>query len=906
MMKTKIRNIIMLLGIFSCLTPTLISQNASFYSERFESLSDFSNWSQEKTSGSALWTLNNGLPYGDFNSAFDGQSNACFASYNYNEDQTILVSPTIDLSSAIYPILKFHLLQPIWSSDQDELQVLYRSDISNDWTILSSYNYDISTWTEMLVALPDASETYQIAFSAKSGYGYGIGLDNISISNGDTCDMIKNFNFITIKETSILISWENQGNNTYEIEYGPIGYLPGNGIRVNNINTKSTHINNLNAGEGYSLYVRVYCSNGISDWKGPYDFYTECNIAQQIPYIESFENTENALECWGVIYPSNYHNPENEIVVLDETAYSGQNSLRFSSYKVGSPYDQYLISPNFSFEDTLELSFKYKTINGSQELFKVGFSTNSDNPLNEVNWLDTVSNADADWKTYKTLVPPGSSNFVLHYCSIFEYYLFIDDVKINYPGQCDIAENVVVSNITETSAIISWESEADFYEIEYGFANTNKGKGKNIAELNHNQIELTNLIPGMDYSAYIITKCGGVKLYSDVINFTTLQTIECNPINQIYSEQITPNSAIIKWISEEGNSSWNAEYGLSGFSLGEGDLIENLTENFIQLTDLTNNTKYDIYVQAYCNESSELTNWSEKFSFTTPELHLELDDTIIIPQTNPEAILVAVDSIIYICNNTDSNITTELEFINTGKVVITAGSKITYSIVIESNNEIIHIEKTLTNDIMPSEKCSFIDKLDVTNISNLEYLSIQLTENWKSSNSQSDHITIASIFNSITFNNEINSVIEVANFPSLISAEFFSNIEQYNIDYLWNDNTCGDSRFVNNEGIYTLTVSTEFCQISKSVNVIKKADEFQNQTQYDVYPNPSQDGQINLSTNSETNINVIIYDAVGRNVYATTLSNIVKHVDLSFLAAGIYNVAFIDNDNVELKRLYIN
>ncbi|MDD2387975.1 MAG: hypothetical protein PHP52_14465 [Bacteroidales bacterium] len=56
MMKTKFRNIIILLGIFSCLTLTLISQNVSSYFDGFESLSDFSNWSQENISGSALWT----------------------------------------------------------------------------------------------------------------------------------------------------------------------------------------------------------------------------------------------------------------------------------------------------------------------------------------------------------------------------------------------------------------------------------------------------------------------------------------------------------------------------------------------------------------------------------------------------------------------------------------------------------------------------------------------------------------------------------------------------------------------------------------------------------------------------------------------------------------------------------
>ena len=894
---------IILLEIFSLLTLPLISQNNFLYSDGFESLSDFSNWSQEKISGNALWILESGLTYGDINTAQDGQTNACFSSFNYNSDQTMLISPTIDLSQSENTILTFYHIQPAWSSDQDILNIYYRSNSSNNWTLLKTIEYSIEIWTKELIALPDASENYQIAFSATSGYGYGIGIDNLTIQNGEACDPIKNFNFINIKETSTLINWETNCNSTFEIEYGSLGYEIGNGQRINNISKTTHYINDLNPGEAYSLYIRSYCEQGISEWSGPYNFVTECAIGQQIPYTESFENASNPLECWSIFYPSDSHNPENDVTVNNDQQFSGQNSLRFSSYEVGSPYDQYLISPELNINDTLEISFKYRALEGSDESFEFGLSTNSDAPLSFVSWNETVTDANESWKTYKALILPGTTNFVIHYNSIYEYYLYIDDIRINYPGQCDVANNLMASEIAETSAKISWEGSADVFKIEYGFAGFNKGDGFTVSETNDNSANLYDLIPGTEYYAYVITNCGGTEIYSEPISFTTDETFICNAVNQIYAESIATNEALIVWESTEEQTSWNIEYGLTGFTQGEGITFENLFDPAIEIKYLEANTTYDFYVQVYCDENNEYTDWSQKFTFTTnPEFIVQLPDHIDI--VKPTVDLIALDSTIYICDNSNYEIKIDFALTNTSEIKILEGAKIPYTIELQSKNQVIPMNIELPCCILPGKTYNFSENVEISNPNESDLITIGLSSLWRDNSYSSDIIEVFIVSNDIRFDNETDGIIQVDQLPEFISADYESNFDYSSISYIWNDNVLGESRIVNTEGSYSITISTDFCEITKSVNVDKIIDE--NQNQFDIYPNPSQNGQLNLINNSNEIINVEIYDAAGRNVFSTSLSNVVEEIDLSNLAAGIYNVAFIQNDNVELKRLYID
>jgi hypothetical protein len=60
------------------------------------------------------------------------------------------------------------------------------------------------------------------------------------------------------------------------------------------------------------------------------------------------------------------------------------------------------------------------------------------------------------------------------------------------------------------------------------------------------------------------------------------------------------DSAVVSWTDTSGTStSWNIEYGVSGFILGSGTVV-NTTSNPDTVGGLMPNSNYDFYVTAIC------------------------------------------------------------------------------------------------------------------------------------------------------------------------------------------------------------------------------------------------------------------------------------------------------------------
>jgi len=100
------------------------------------------------------------------------------------EDKIMLIMPVYDFSSFDYLHLTFWHIQVPMFSFQDELKVLYKADISDDWTVLKHYTNATNEWTEKRVDLQNLSSTYYIAFEANEKSGRGVGIDDVSIDLG--------------------------------------------------------------------------------------------------------------------------------------------------------------------------------------------------------------------------------------------------------------------------------------------------------------------------------------------------------------------------------------------------------------------------------------------------------------------------------------------------------------------------------------------------------------------------------------------------------------------------------------------------------------------------------------------------------------------------------------------------
>ncbi len=90
----------------------------------------------------------------------------------------------------------------------------------------------------------------------------------------------------------------------------------------------------------------------------------------------------------------------------------------------------------------------------------------------------------------------------------------------------------------------------------------------------------------------------------------------CLPPSALTATGVTSTTANLGWTENGTATTWNIEWGTTGFTPGSGTLITGTTTNPQALSGLSPNTSYEFYVQADCGGNGSST-WSGPFSFTT-------------------------------------------------------------------------------------------------------------------------------------------------------------------------------------------------------------------------------------------------------------------------------------------------
>lgn len=180
------------------------------FTETFETSStSLSCWSQKQETGSGNWTYATGSSGGAITSANTGARNARFVSSSpsgANSPITKLISPNIDLSTSVNPVLEFYYGQESWTSDQNQLKVYYSNDGGTNWNLLKTYTDNVNVWTKDEILLPNKSSNYKIAFEGINNYGYANVIDDVSIK-----EVVPKIDF------SATVASVNESSTTYTI-----------------------------------------------------------------------------------------------------------------------------------------------------------------------------------------------------------------------------------------------------------------------------------------------------------------------------------------------------------------------------------------------------------------------------------------------------------------------------------------------------------------------------------------------------------------------------------------------------------------------------------------------------------------------------------------------------------------
>lgn len=591
-----------------CLSSFSFAQISTFpWVEDFETVGLPSGWTQQYQTASVNWTTHNGGIYGMPSAAYSGSKNAFFSADNYDDNQTMLISPALDITGLTNPVISFYLAQIPFDSDQDELYVYYKTSAAGSWNLLASYTSAVLTWTSYELLIPVSSSELYIGFSAKSGYGLGVCVDLVTVQDQIPCDVPTGVLVQQTWETGATISWtEESSPSDWQIEYGLGGYTQGGGTFVNSADNVFT-FSNLLSNQEYDFYLRSYCNPTYSEWIGPYSFTTECSAQTYFPYYESFESTDAPANCWTISYANPSPNAQNLVTHSTQYAYQGTRSVKFSSLYIGAPYNQYLITREMDFPQGMQLSFRYRKATTGTETFCIGISTTNNDPTS-FSWGDNITDAGTAWSYFTQNIPSNAKYIAIQYKSNFQNSLFIDDLLISEGSDCYVPIDISINDVTSQQAELEWLAQNGETEwiIEYGPDGFSLGTGT-VLNVTENPYTITGLDPETAYDIYLSADCGAsTSEESAVVNITTLPL--CIPLNALNVLSTAYNSVNLGW-TQNGAVFYEIEYGVSGFIQGSGSFASSLTGSSKNITGLLANTEYDFYIRAYCGSANGFSDW---------------------------------------------------------------------------------------------------------------------------------------------------------------------------------------------------------------------------------------------------------------------------------------------------------
>lgn len=168
-------------SILSLLLLGTVTQAQTAFYENFEN-GITNQLTQEYVIGTTDWTTASGL-LGGAPASYDGSFSARFYLASSISNITTLTTPNLDLSTGGYT-LRFWHVQPTWGGDQNTLSIYLSVDGGSTWALIDSAENSIPSYQEAIYNLDDfgtTTATTKIRFSGYSEYGYGVGLDNISV-----------------------------------------------------------------------------------------------------------------------------------------------------------------------------------------------------------------------------------------------------------------------------------------------------------------------------------------------------------------------------------------------------------------------------------------------------------------------------------------------------------------------------------------------------------------------------------------------------------------------------------------------------------------------------------------------------------------------------------------------------
>ena len=542
---------LLLMLLLALLAPWAANAQSPLFSEDFESGSMPTGWT---TDGSGSWSVSTG-DYSSSTGAGQGSYNAKIA-HSTTGAATKLITPEIDLSSVASAELSFMHVQRSWAGDIDGLKVYYRTSSSGTWTLLEEYTSAYASWTtEEGIVLPNLSSTYQVAFEYIDHYGYGLGVDNVIITQGASCVKPS-----TLTATApygydaahcILLQWED-GSGSYNVQLKKASESEEQWqTKAGGVSLVSMLFNDLDPLTTYNARVQSVCGGDVSDWKNV-TFTTACDAISTFPWTEDFGSatTSTVPNCW-----DNSASTSSTLSTYPERIwgvyeYSSNKMLRMYNYFVNTG-TALINSPSI----TLPASGDYQLTFGYSHRANCGDFTVKVSTDGGVSFIDLQSFSNNGSNDYSnpgefteatiSLATYVGQTIILQFFSTANYSsgaIFIDNIRVGEAPSCLKPTDLSADNITTSSADLSWTAQSGETTWNIYYKKTSEELWEEVQNVTANPYTLQGLDPASNYQFKVVAKCSATDLSEETqpVAFTT----ECESISALgYTENFDSYTA---------------------------------------------------------------------------------------------------------------------------------------------------------------------------------------------------------------------------------------------------------------------------------------------------------------------------------------------------------------------------
>lgn len=294
----------------------------------------------------------------------------------------------------------------------------------------------------------------------------------------------------------------------------------------------TANVTNLSSNTNYNLYVRSNCGAGdFSNWAGPTSFLTLTPPAIP-PYFEGFTTTTT---------PAGWNTTGWTIGSVTGVGGNPGNSIYKNLFSVGTASGTFTTLNVGPITNGMLLSYDFKLANFASPYsppaigsgnFVVSISTDGGGNYTVVETI--ANNGVAGWqRKYTDLSTYAGSTIKIKIVGNWvsgDYYLAFDNFSIEMPPSCWVPLNLIVSNVTDVSASLSWAAPyvlpSNGYEWEIRTSGAPGSGSTGLARVGSTNLltaEATGLLPVSNYSFYVRSSCGGTDFstWAGPIAFTT-------------------------------------------------------------------------------------------------------------------------------------------------------------------------------------------------------------------------------------------------------------------------------------------------------------------------------------------------------------------------------------------------